>query len=95
MAVFVALFAGGNADGEAVFPQRKWTGGVRVVGARRVVGFVDVEIDGLAVWAILGWGCIDEACGRMGFFAAGEIAKDDEESALVARFDIKAEILAM
>ena len=78
--MLVDFFAGGNGDLQAIARQRERTSGVGIVGAGRVVGFVEVEVDAFAGWPVPGRIRIDEARSGIGLFACGEVAKNDEEA---------------
>ena len=65
--VVVGHFAGRDAEAEAVLRRGEWAGGVGVVGAGGIVGFVEIE-DHLTVLRRVG---VEEAGGGVGFFAAG------------------------
>jgi len=93
--VLVEFFAGGDFHAQAVGGQGNGASGVGVVGARRIVGFVEIELDGFAIGAVLGEIGIKEAGGWVGFLAAGEIAKDDEKRAVGIGFGFQAVLLAV
>jgi hypothetical protein len=95
MRVFVELFAGGDFYAETVGRERNGAGGVGIIGAGRIVGLVEIELDGFAIGAVLGSFGIEEAGGWVGKFAASEIAKDDEETAVTIGFGFEAVFLAV
>jgi len=95
MRVFVELFAGGDFYAETVGRERNGAGGVGIIGAGRIVGLVEIELDGFAIGAVLGSFGIEEPGGWVGKFAASEIAKDDEETAVTIGFGFEAVFLAV
>jgi hypothetical protein len=60
---------------------------------RRIIGLVEIVIDQLAAGRVFGRGGIDEARGGIGFLAAGQVAKHDEEAAGSDGFDLETKIL--
>ena len=75
----VVEFAGFDRDGQAAGGSGQRAGGVGGEGAGRVVGFVEVEDDGVAG----GDGGFQEAAGAVGGFAGGAVMEDEEECAFV------------
>jgi hypothetical protein len=67
MFVLIHFLPGGNSDVEAVSGQRQRASCVRVVGARRIVGFVEVDQHAVTFGGFGG----QEACSSIGLFAAG------------------------
>src|ERR1700674_1400241 len=61
-----------DAHAQPVCRRGERTGGIRVVSARRIIGFVEIEGYGAVFWRV----GIQEARGRVGFLTAGQIAKD-------------------
>jgi hypothetical protein len=67
MLVLIHFLTGRNSDVKAVSGQRQRASCERVVGARRIVGFVEVDYDAVTFGGFGG----QEACSSIGLFAAG------------------------
>lgn len=80
--VLVDFLPRANLDVQPV--SRQWQGACRkgVVGAWRVIGFVEVYFDHIAFGRL----CSEEARSRVGFFAACEIPENKEKSSRVKTF---------
>jgi hypothetical protein len=90
LVVAVVEFAGFDRDGQAAGGSGQRAGGVGGEGAGRVIGFVEVEDDGVPG----GDRGFQEAAGAVGGFAGGAVLEDEEERAFVDG-RVKAEGLAL
>ena len=76
----IALFAHRKSNRQAVSRRRKWTRGIRRVGAGRIFEAIEIE-DQLAgfVEAVAGEAGIEEATGAVGGRGAGGVAENKEQ----------------
>src|SRR4029077_6687221 len=91
MVAVICLFAGFDASAQAIAGRRKRTGGVGIVGAGRIVSFVEIKDDSAVLRCIR----IEEARCGVSFFAAGEVADDERERAITFSLALEAEFLAV
>src|SRR5271155_4584009 len=68
-----------NAHAQPVLGRRERARRIRVVSARRIIGLVEIE-DHFAIFRRIR---IEEARGRVGFLAAGQVAKDERQLSLL------------
>src|SRR5947209_4844053 len=88
---FVHFFARRNCHSKSVSGRREWTRRVRIVGAGRVVGLVEIEDDGAIVRSIR----IEEPGCGIRFLGAGQIPEYKRQCSRFVFFVVQTILLAM